>query len=268
MRIMTTNIWGDYFGNPVTVREDDMYRVYETYEPDVIGFQEITRSWHNSKMFAKLKEKYYFLETEPNDNTINYVPMAIKKGYKLIAKGYEILNKTNQLNNGTYDISKGITWAVVMNNADQKMFAVCNTHFSFMSGKIEYDAMRADNAKQLCEVMTYIHNRYNCPVFAFGDMNCMRSSQVFKVVYLVNGVVALFDKTQDRDDVCTLHGDPVADENGRYHGVKSVLNQENSIDHIVALGEGYKVIQYRVVEDQNALDATDHSPVYVDVELA
>lgn len=41
MRLMTTNIWGDYFDNPVDVREDNMYKVYENYSPDVIGFQEV-----------------------------------------------------------------------------------------------------------------------------------------------------------------------------------------------------------------------------------
>ena len=267
MRIMTTNIWGDYFGNPVSVREDDMYKVYLDYKPDVIGFQEITRSWHMSEMFKKLRCEYYFLETENNDDLLNHVPMAIKKGYKLIAKGYEVLNDTNQLNNGTYDISKSITWAVVMNKNDNKVFGVCNTHFSYMSGKPEYDAMRCKNAKQLCEVMKYINDKYNCPVFAFGDMNCKRDSQVFKVIYLVSGVHPLFEKTDARDDVCSHHGDPVVDSEGRYHGVKSLLTQVDSIDHIVGYGSGYKVLQYRVVEDQNALDATDHSPVYVDIEL-
>ena len=40
-----------------------------------------------------------------------------------------------------------------------------------------------------------------------------------------------------------------------------------SIDHMVGYGEGYKVSEYYIVEDQDALDATDHSPVYVDIEL-
>jgi endonuclease/exonuclease/phosphatase family metal-dependent hydrolase len=40
-----------------------------------------------------------------------------------------------------------------------------------------------------------------------------------------------------------------------------------SIDHIVGLGDGYKVLQYRVVEDQDALDASDHSPVFADIEF-
>ncbi len=266
MRIMTTNIWGDYFGNPVEARQDDMFKVYEKYDPDIIGLQEITRSWHNSEMFKKLRTKYYFVETEPYDNRVNCVPLAIRKDYKLLARGYEVMKDTNQLNNGSYDISKGITWAVVMDKGG-KTFAVFNTHFSFMTGKPEFETMRAKNAKQLCSLMNYVSERFECPAFAFGDMNCKRESAVFKIVYLLNGTVPLFDQTENRDDICSHHGDPACDEQGLYHGVKSLMTQEDSIDHIVGTKGGYKVLQYRVVEDQFALDATDHSPVYADIEL-
>ena len=37
MRIMTHNIWGDYFGNCVDERIDDALEIYRQYTPDVIG---------------------------------------------------------------------------------------------------------------------------------------------------------------------------------------------------------------------------------------
>ena len=37
VRIMTSNIWGDYFGNEVTRREDQLFEVYMKYAADVIG---------------------------------------------------------------------------------------------------------------------------------------------------------------------------------------------------------------------------------------
>ena len=41
-----------------------------------------------------------------------------------------------------------------------------------------------------------------------------------------------------------------------------------SLDHIVSLGkDGFEVISYRVVTDSFVLDATDHSPVFADVEF-
>ena len=71
-----------------------------------------------------------------------------------------------------------------------------------------------------------------------------------------------------KDNICTIHGNPVADEKGFYHGQMPVLDANHSIDHIIALGDGFKVKHYGVITDQYALDATDHSPVYADVEFA
>ena len=33
IRVMTSNIWGDYFGNEVQVREDQLFEVYSKYAP-------------------------------------------------------------------------------------------------------------------------------------------------------------------------------------------------------------------------------------------
>ena len=115
--------------------------------------------------------------------------------------------------------------------------------------------------------MKYIYDRFKCPVFSFGDMNCTKTSQVFKVIYPINGVKHLYELTENKDNVCSLHGDPIADSNGKYHGEKTVLDQSYSIDHIVALGTKFNVLQYRTVVDQYALDATDHSPVFADINF-
>ena len=37
MRIMTSNIWGDYFGNPVDERLDQVLTIYRKYAPDILG---------------------------------------------------------------------------------------------------------------------------------------------------------------------------------------------------------------------------------------
>ncbi len=258
MRIMTTNIWGDYFKNPVEVREDGIFRIYEEYCPDVIGLQEITQSWYKCKLFDRLSENYFFVGTEL-DYFKNYVPMVIKKGNVLVAKGYEPLSDTP-------DITKGITWAVIKTE-EGKVLGVCNVHFWWKQNDPAHDMIRAKNAQQLSDVMKYLAGRFNCPVFAFGDMNCTLSSAIFSVVYPANNISLLFDMAEEKDTVSSHHGDPVADENGNYHGKTTQKDYTHSIDHIIALGEGFKVSQYRIVEDQYALDATDHSPVFADIEL-
>ena len=124
MRIMTSNIWGDYFNNSTIGRDDKLYGVYQKYAPDVIGFQEVTKGWYESSLFEKLSKDYCFIGTELFGSK-NYVPMALKKELILIAKGFEYLENTP-------DSSKAITWAVVKQNGI--VFALCNTHFWWMRG--------------------------------------------------------------------------------------------------------------------------------------
>lgn len=290
MRIMTSNIWGDFFNNPTALRERQIYHIYQKYEPDVIGFQEVAAGWYDVDLFKNLSEKYNLIGTECYNNT-NSTPLVIKKEYKVIAYGHEQLADTP-------DWSKSITWAVA--EKGDSRFAVCNTHFWWMRGTEaphvqkacgvvgytteDHNALRAQNAAQLVRLMQHLQTQYACPVFAFGDMNTTVSEKTFEV-YAENKVTPLYDMAEEKDTVCSVHGDPVRGEDGMFHGKKATAEYINwfrkvlllpetevegyfsSIDHIVALGEGFRVTQYRVIEDQDALDATDHSPVYADVQL-
>ncbi|MBQ7916245.1 MAG: hypothetical protein IJ315_05605 [Firmicutes bacterium] len=255
MRIMTSNIWGDYFNNPVSVREDLLYSVFQKYDADIIGMQEATPGWYAGELFAKLQENYCLLGSE-TFNTDDYVPLAFKKKYTLLDKGYELLQETP-------DRSKAITWAVLQDG--DKTFAVCNTHFWFMMGP-EHDLIREENARQMSTLMCYIHDTYHCPVFAFGDMNTTPSSSVFEI-YDHNHIYRLFPFAAEKTDLITYQDYPVLGEDGRYHGTLREGDQSLAIDHIVGLGDGYTVSSYIVATDRNALDSTDHSPVYADIEL-
>lgn len=290
MRIMTSNIWGDFFDNPTHLRSDGLYTTYEKYSPDIIGFQEAAAGWYDATLFVKLSENYNFVGTSLFKNT-NSTPIAIKKEYKILAYGHEQLENTP-------DISKAITWAVL--EKDGKRFVVCNTHFWWMRGKeslitqqycgvVGHTAemhceLRNQNAAQLSALMKHLHEKYSCPVFAFGDMNAAVSEPLFEV-FAQNGVKKLFDMTENRDLSCTVHGDPQKGDDGKFHGKKATPESMRafrkelcleddctdgyltSIDHIISLGDGFSVSSYRVVEDAESLDASDHCPVYADVSL-
>lgn len=291
MKIMTSNIWGDYFCNPTTVRDKKLYSVYKKYAPDIIGFQEVTEGWYKSDLFKDLSLEYYFVGTEIINST-NFVPIAVKKNISLLAKGFEYFENTP-------DESKAVTWAVLRSH--RLVFAVCNVHFWWMRGTEpaetkrakgvldltpkDHCQIRADNAIQLSKLMQNISKRFACPVFAFGDMNSTVTESVFHI-YRKNGIKHLFDLAEQKDITCSMHGNPLLGNDGQFHGAQATEEyvsslRENlclpklddnagyltSIDHIVALGDGFKVSGYRVVTDQSALDATDHSPVYADIEL-
>ncbi len=258
LKIMTSNIWGDYFGNPVEVREEGLWEAYSLYSPDLIGFQEVTGGWYSGKLFSDYLPKHYrFVGTEL-DRCENYVPFVFKKSTELsyIAKGYELLTETP-------DLSKAITWAV-FENKNKEHFGFCNTHFWWKTGP-EHDAIRKKNATQLSELMTQLCKRYDCPVFAMGDMNCDRAGGIFEV-YEKYGITHLSDIATKVIGNASCHGDPVKGEDGKYHGEKDSRPIEKSIDHIIALGE-VSVKEYLVIDDKCALDATDHSPVMATVDF-
>lgn len=284
MRIMTSNIWGDYFNNPVELRIDGIINTYAKYSPDVIGLQEITSGYYTLQLFPRLSDNYVLIGSQEPEN---YTPLLIKKSLSVISYGFEYLENTP-------DSSKSITYAVLETENHIK-FAVCNTHFWWMSGnesdKVKeifgvselnadgHNAIRTQNGKQLIDLMKHLSLKYDCPAYGMGDMNATITEPVFSF-YSENGVKLLFDLANERDTVCTLHGDPILGDDGKYHGkraddeyIKKLNKNPNlpqyysSIDHIITLNNHYTIKQYRVIEDGEILDATDHSPVYADIEL-
>lgn len=289
MRIMTSNIWGDFFNNPVKVREDGLYTIYKRYNPDVIGFQEAAAGWYESSLFEKLSSEYRLIGVDRFSGD-NSTPMAVKKEYDVIACGREKYV-------GTPDASKTVTWAVL--EKDGEKFAVCNTHFWWMRGTEtdevkeiigvtdytleDHCNLRAENASQLSDLMIYLHNKYSVNVYALGDMNAVVTESLFDM-YAKKGIKNLFDVAMEKDTTCSIHGNPVCGEDGNFYGkeaddeyieyLRNALclpktdgeGYLSSIDHIIGLGEGFKVKQYRVVTDTEALNSSDHSPVYVDIE--
>lgn len=258
IRIMTSNIWGDYFGNEVETREKGLYDTYLKYSPDVLGFQEVTESWHNSRMMADLKKLYTILD-DAADGYNNYTVLVFRTDrFELLESGFDIYTSTD-------DPSKTVQWAVLKEKASGKALGVLNTHFEWRTGE-QYDLARESNANELTDRMEYIKKKYGCEAFAFGDMNTGLTSSVFEV-FADRNVVHLSQMTESCSDFSSHHGNPVRGEDGLYHGTATEAPFEKSLDHMVALKGDFKVTEYAVVTDQPALDATDHSPVYVDIEL-
>lgn len=280
IRIMTSNIWGDYFENPVEVREMGLYETYRKYSPDILGMQEATVAWRNSKLFKLLCEDYTFV---PIDDIVSkwYADNEDDAGVKdLTARGksagqnfvplvyktekYELIEKSWHHFSDTADPSKCVTSAVLCDKKTDKVFGVCSTHFWWMTGE-EHDRLRDKNASEMLEIMKRIHNKYSCPVFAFGDFNCTASSTAFAIL-TGGGAENMREAAKVTSDICTIHGDPERQNDGSYLGKTTDAGFEKSIDHIICLGD-VDVTEYAVIVDKAALDATDHSPVYADVVI-
>ena len=77
LRIMTSNIWGDYFGNPPHERDDALVEVFLRYLPDALSLQEVTPNWWKSRLFKRLEGEYAVVEGKGPDQT-NYIPLLYR----------------------------------------------------------------------------------------------------------------------------------------------------------------------------------------------
>ena len=258
-RIMTSNIWGDYFGNEVTRREDQLFEVYTKYAADVIGIQEVTKTWHNSTLMTQMKENGYLILNDAPIGVNNFNVVFVKDAaFTVYRSGFEQLSHTD-------DRSKNMQWAVLESKTDEKKIAVCNAHFEYRGGA-KYDEAREFNAEQMAWRMNYLVERYACvAAFGFGDMNTPTTSTVFPV-FAKRGMTHLSLQAPEKPAFSSHHGNPVRGEDGFYHGKTTANPFERSLDHLVGTGD-YTVNAYTIVTDQPALDATDHSPVFVDISF-
>ena len=255
MRIMTLNIWGVYFGNPAGERIDAIEDTLRKYSADIFGLQEFCSGWRESGLIDRLSNKYAAVCFEKD-----YTPLFfLKDTFNLKDSGHFLYNNTP-------DESKGFTWAVLEEKATGKMLGVFNTHLWWKTGD-EHEIIREQNAMELLASMKEIKEKYNdVPVFAFGDFNSPEDKKAIK--YLENnGVITSYKIADKFSPNSSHHGDPIRDEKGIYRGKITDVPKERSLDHIVTFIDDVKIIEQKVVEDQTILDATDHSPVYIDFSL-
>jgi len=116
--------------------------------------------------------------------------------------------------------------------------------------------------------LTELQKKYDCPVVGGGDFNCNVSSDPFKLMAEFG-----FESAQEIAEIaspeCSHHGDPKRGDDGKYHGQPRPENNVKaySIDHLVVYKPRIRLLGEYVILDQDALDATDHSPIFTDIVL-
>lgn len=259
LRIMSFNIWGDYFGNPVEEREAGIGEVIEKYSPDILGMQEATPAWNRSGLYKSLEAEYGFVDVSAYVGN-NFDTLIYKKDkLDLIDSGYVKYFDTP-------DSSKAAAWGVFEEKLSKKRLAVFCTHFWWRYfGDPEHDLIRVSNAALLTAKAFELVEKYKLPVVGLGDLNSDYSMPTLTYLRAAEWSLAQREAVES-SNVGSHHGDPVRGEDGKYHGEKTAKDYTKSIDHIFFRGD-IKPQKFDVVEDQFALDASDHSPIYCDFEL-
>lgn len=260
LRIMTSNIWGDYFGNPPDERDNALADVYLRYLPDALSLQEVTPNWWKSRLFKRLEGEYAVVEGDGPDQT-NYIPLLYRPAR------LELMDGDWQLYHGKLDRSKGFTWGVFKDKETGKKFIGYSTHF-WWKGSDESNYIRTVNAEKLMAKLTELQKKYDCAVVGGGDFNCNVSSDPFKIMAEFDFVSAQ-EIAEIASPECSHHGDPKRGDDGKYHGQPRPTDnvKERSIDHLVVYRPRIRLLGEYVILDQDALDATDHSPIFTDIVL-
>lgn len=257
IRIMTSNIWGGYFGNLVPPRAPLLTTVFNRYDPDILGLQEVCVNWWKSSLISALQKKYTQVSPETGGK-LNCTPLFYRTDrFDLLDSGWHLYHEK-------LDPSKGWNYGVLKEKESGTVFAVFNTHF-WWKVEVHDEVIRRYNAMEMTLAMKRIGSSFQCPVFFTGDLNCRLGSSTWE--YLKeNGWRTSFVCTDDHSSCSSSHHNPVIHADGTCTGSTTDEPKEFSIDHI-GIPSGVEVLRQYAVIDREALDSSDHSPIYADVEF-
>ena len=265
-RIMTSNVLG---GDTLSARAPLLCGIYSGYLPDVIGLQECNDSGH-SGIIAKLNGLYDSCARKIAGSTSTcYTPILyLKDRYTLLESGSDLFSsRWPRTNTKTY------AWAVLERKSDGKKIIVINAHWSLilssydtesefgrkMTDGVEGIEWRRDNSRQILEKRAALLAKYGeqTPVFIMGDMNAKPTAQSVTMLETENMKnSAKIAKLENDSNMNSFHSSPgTAPSSGA------------PIDIIVTSSDLVTVYWHRVVRTADAIDASDHCPVYIDLSL-
>ena len=286
MRFMSFNIWGDYFGNPVSEREVAVRDAIRRYAPDFVSLQEVTPNWWQSVVFREAASAGYAAIEGDVDMAFHRALAKVADGADCIEKPkkwvnhepliyradrYALLDSGVEFYNLTLQVEKSVTWGVFEDRASGRRLIAFATHFWWKKGGNESDAHREYNVIKLVATLNRVRAKWgDLPVIGGGDLNesfDQSTAALGKLEYC--GFADAMKEADVTDPRPTEHGNPVRGEDGKYHGVAGVKGGPHCswLDHVFYTPDSIHATKHVVVVDQDVLDVSDHSPVVVDFEL-
>ena len=265
LKLMTSNIWADVFGNPVNGRDAALVELLSKYAPDVVFLQEAHPHWHESETLKKGLQKLGYRTSIPDlgSNVLNYTPVLFK------ADRFAEKENLFFLYSGPNDYtSKSVSGVKLLDTESGFCFAAFSTHFYFAQND-EGNTARCSNARELISCFDKLAPG-TAAEFCGGDYNCPLYSPPFDTLRNAGIETASLLAEKKINFVRTHHSDPHFDtETGLYSAAAfSREKNEDSIDHITVRGNKTAVKEYRVIIDREALILSDHCPVLITTEIS
>ena len=259
IRIMSHNIWCGEVHN----RDLHLAEIYFRHAPDVLALQEMTQNLYDSRLLSLLEEKYELLKPD-TQGLLDNTPLLVRRGvFDVVKCGWHIYDGLNNHK------SKSLAWALLRKTDDGSEIGVISTHYWWQAGP-ESDLARVYDAKQLTAYAHFMQVEYGVPVVAMGDLN-MRIGAPGYIEMTSTGAMDMRMAAVEYASRSNTHH-PYAvynPESGEYeNGPMPKGSHLNAIDHMFVYGhEQLDVRVFNVVTEQEALDVSNHCPIYVDCKI-
>lgn len=252
VRIMTSNLlvhyksWG---GTDARPRAKMFFETVHTYQPDVIGVQEVSDQWYDCLM--RNKGNYEMLYPVSTGALMRMTALMYNADtLNLIGKGQMKYDEGNDAR------LRRAVWGIFESKETGKQFAVISTHFDCIREN-EEELMLSymkTQVKQINEISDSIKEEYGVPVFCVGDFNTMNQGE---------GVNPIMDAPEIYEELCRTLTDTrlVAQEKASGDALDA---DAPTWDHIFLNGEA-QINRYAIVSPQALSEMSDHYPIFADV---
>ncbi len=259
----------------LALRQDLQRDLFESYQPDVLGFQEYMADSYHAKFNSVLTELGY-AQVDVSKGSANCTPLFYKKDkLEVVEKGYILYDCSDDTD------SKSVTWAVFREKSSGKLVSVFSTHFMWNMTKDEgakWDKEREDNAKELVALVNTVVAKYeNIGAIIGGDLNYWNTtagnSAPAYTVMVNGGLKYMISMT-------TAHNRATTESYHGYHaydGSKSIFDttkntlttSKYTLDYIFFGGSKNKteIKSYYIISDDITMRASDHCPTFTDIVL-
>ena len=269
IRVMSFNILVDIWADTPAVkgRDKTVMAAIKNYMPDAVGFQEASRTWHNS-IKSYIKDTPYELINTEHDHVdskygnLNFVPILYNTDTLTL-----IECDTAEYTEAKVRYMRTMSYAYFEVKATGERFVLLNTHYEAPgkteAEKAEHLEYRNAQTEDMVAIIAELKQTYGCPIVVTGDFNNTegndKTGKHAPYWNLVEGA-GLHEAKYTADRVklgCST-----------YHelGQSASISSKGSFDHIFGT-ERVHFTYYNTLVDKAVINASDHCPIYADMKL-
>lgn len=252
-RIMSFNILSEEWDARAVMEGRDIRvsAVLLNYLPDVAALQEVSNKWYPI-LETNVGGIYKFTRTKNLHREGTYTTLIYNtQTTKLIEEGLEYYSVGNSKR------LRSIVWGLFESIATGERYVVFSTHWDVGA---ERQWMRMTEAKEMADFCQSLYDKYKVDIFACGDYNASESTEEYQTFIKESGFVDAKNSAKHINRACKT-----------YHTLFESVSTSTyeSIDHITFMEQTKpKVLYYNTLIAEYIIDASDHSPIYIDIKLA